>query len=427
MKNAILITVDCLRHDYAVKHMRFTRNFFGKHGTIFDGVFSQGPGTSASFPAILTSSYPLMYGGYPYLSKYRVLLSEVLKEYGFITIGLVPNPYLSSTFGYSRGHVFYFNYQDSGFWILSRIKPYFEIPKFVPPMTLNNLVYGRLPYVKSQFLTEHAMKIIRSIISMKTNRRFYLWLHYMDVHMPYAPSRRSLKTYGISMFKVRHLNRKSRLIKHDEDLLKRVYASCIFDVDASIKKLIEFLDETKLLDETLVIVTSDHGEELLETGDYGHYPKLTTRLLHVPLFAYPRFAEKSRISALKGLIDLAPSMLKSLGLPAKVTQWHGKPTLMTSQKDNFIIAECGHTRDSKFIKKHEIQYAVITERYKFVYWPNKNRMELYDLIKDPLEENDIAIENTDLTTMFLKLVNNHIKYENATYMREKVKRIKKRT
>lgn len=420
----MLITVDCLRYDYAVKHMCFVRRFFERYGTVFEKVFAHGPGTTVSFPAILTSSYPLMYGGYPYLSKYRVLLSEVLRKYGFITVGLVPNPYLSSTFGYSRGHTIYFNYMDSGFWVLGRVKPYFRIPKFVPTMFLKNVLYGRLPYVKAPFLTEHAMRILKSIVSSSLNRGFYLWLHYMDAHMPYAPSTKSLKAYGINMFDVRRLNRKPGLSKCDESLLKTAYASCVFDVDMSIKRLVEFLEDVKLLDETLVIITSDHGEELLETGDYGHHPKLTARLLHVPLFVYPRLTEKSRVDTLKGQIDLAPSILKILGLSVKVSRWHGKPTLLTLKGNDFIIAECGHTRKSEFVKRHEIQYALITERYKFVYWPNKNKMELYDLTRDPLEINNVAAENADLVASFLKLVNEHIRFERTADIREKIKRVR---
>jgi len=106
--NVILITIDCLRADH-VGSLGYARpttphiDAIARRGTIFTQALSNGPKTSASFPSILTSTYPLMYGGTAYLAEDRTSIAEVLKNHGYSTVAFHSNPFLSSSYGYNKG------------------------------------------------------------------------------------------------------------------------------------------------------------------------------------------------------------------------------------------------------------------------------------------------------------------------------------
>lgn len=108
MKNVILITIDCLRADH-VGCLGYDRpttpniDELAEAGVLFTQAFSQGSKTATSFPALLASTYPLMFEGYKRISEPRKMISEVLKENGYTTAAFHSNPTLSSYFNYDRG------------------------------------------------------------------------------------------------------------------------------------------------------------------------------------------------------------------------------------------------------------------------------------------------------------------------------------
>ena len=102
----LFITVDCLRNDYFLRFARFATSFFSRSGNLFANVYTHGVGTLAAFPAILTSTYPLMFSAYPGVGSTRQSLAEVFRSLGFYTVGLVPNPYLSTYSGIIEDLIF---------------------------------------------------------------------------------------------------------------------------------------------------------------------------------------------------------------------------------------------------------------------------------------------------------------------------------
>jgi arylsulfatase A-like enzyme len=108
--NIILITVDSLRADH-LGYMGYGKGIspnidkLAGESVVFNNAFAVGPVTPHSFPSILTSTYPLDYQGPRKIERPRKLISEVLKEKGFITAAFHSNAYLSNFFGYNRGSV----------------------------------------------------------------------------------------------------------------------------------------------------------------------------------------------------------------------------------------------------------------------------------------------------------------------------------
>ena len=423
IKYVFLITVDSLRYDYSKKYMTFMNNFFEKHGTIYNKVYTHGPGTPASFPAILTSSYPLMYKGYPYITRQRKLLSEVLKSNGFITIGIAPNPYLSRFFGYSRGYSIYLDEFNLFSWNSKKdiskktLKRIFktvlgndkaDVVKYLKHFAL----FGNPITISANKLTKISLEILkRTIKKTRGKKKLFMWIHYMNVHSPYFPSLKHMIKNNINIYDIIITNMKK--IKNDINdkiiqNLRKLYASCVQDTDTAIKTFIDHLNDYNILDESLIIITSDHGEELYETGSFGHPPKLSELILRVPLYVYPRM-DKKEINTLKGLIDLSPSILAITKIYKKISSWWGKPTLFSETENKYIIAESGHTDQSSYISREHFQYAIITERYKLIYKPYNGVVRLYDLSKSYMEQSLSLSANNDIVKELLNIIKNHIK------------------
>jgi len=100
-RNAILITIECVREDIA-RSIGFLENLKIK-GKKFPNAFSTSSWTCPSILSILTSTYPLMYNGNLKLQPPRKSISEILSEKGYVTLGFVYHPYLTKANGYGRG------------------------------------------------------------------------------------------------------------------------------------------------------------------------------------------------------------------------------------------------------------------------------------------------------------------------------------
>jgi arylsulfatase A-like enzyme len=114
MRDVLLITVDSLRADhlgmYGYDRQTSPRiDQLASGSLVFDRAFAHACATRPSFPTILTSTYPEMYGGYEMISNNRTLLSEAFNTGGYQTGGFHSNLYLSADFGYSKGYDEFFD------------------------------------------------------------------------------------------------------------------------------------------------------------------------------------------------------------------------------------------------------------------------------------------------------------------------------
>ena len=106
--NIILITVDSLRSDH-LGFMGYEKDIspnldnLAQESSVFNQAFAVGPVTPHSFPSILTSTYPLDFQGPKKIDRPRRVISEILKEHGFLTVAFHSNAYLSDFFGYNKG------------------------------------------------------------------------------------------------------------------------------------------------------------------------------------------------------------------------------------------------------------------------------------------------------------------------------------
>ena len=221
----------------------------------------------------------------------------------------------------------------------------------------------------------------------KINEPFFIWMHFMDVHYRYNPPDDYLKEVhgkSISTLKRAWLYSKmkfAKLSESEKEAIVSLYDGAIRYVDKQIGSLVKFLKEHGVLNTTYLIITSDHGEEFGEHGDYGHFkPKLYNELLHVPLIIYGPGISTNEIRCTTSLIDLAPTILDLLGIK-KATFMLGrslKPIMEGVEEDRPAISEI----------KDLISYQ--DNRYKLIVNIKTGHKELYDLENDPREQNPIT-------------------------------------
>ncbi len=421
IKNVILITVDSLRADhleiYGYKNLE-TPNIseLAADGIVFTNAYANSPGTPSSFPAILTSTYPMMYGGYEGLSTLRPYLPEILKNNGIYTIGINSNPYLSRRFGYHRGFNFFYDdifSRETG--IKGRIK---QGIKFI------ETILGSPPYTTGYVLN----KIAKTHIEKVKDRSFFMWIHYMDVHIPYAYKNRVKNI--LYRRRIRELNRtvievsQGKKLEIPEDMLSEIielYDEGIRRVDDIIGDLLKFLQKSGLMEDTLVMLTSDHGEEFMEHGGLCHMPKLYDELLHIPLIVNSPSLKRKRVDIIVDQLGIAPTISSVLGINGD-PRWLGR-SLLTKIEDKTLISEVSNTITSVKVNKKEWKISARNRRWKLHFYVKENRVELYDLLNDPLESRDLADRKREPVEELMKLVNDHMSLVQKTNFRdEKLKK-----
>jgi len=287
IKNIILITIDALRQDslgcYGYK--KNTSPFIdklAKQGIVFKNVFSTAPFTPPSFISLLTSSYPLRYGSYIPFPKKAISISEIFKKQGFSTSAFVSNVYTSRYYNFNRGFDYFQDYMT--YKKINKIKTSLK-EKLVERLNKTKLypfiekIYLCLKLFKKEIKpNENADKITNDAIKWlrkNKDKRFFMWLHYMDVHIPYFPPKKYRNISKKEMFNLdfkiqRAFRSRLKLSKKDIKKLKDLYDSCIRYVDDNIKNLASFLKKNNLYKDTLIVITSDHVEEFYEHGDFYH-------------------------------------------------------------------------------------------------------------------------------------------------------------
>ncbi len=219
---------------------------------------------------------------------------------------------------------------------------------------------------------------------------FFLFVHYFDPHAAYVDH--SGQDFGgpsgyegpVSSGLLFRELRKMQDEVGEADLaeLIRLYDSEIAYTDRQIGLLLDTLRESGQWDDTLIIVTADHGEEFLDHGRFGHAKSLFSELIHVPLvlkLPASSSAAPSVIDEPVALIDLYPTVLAVVGLEA-TTELEGRALLPLPPTGRTLFSETGRTRAAS---------AAMSGSLKLIQRPD-GRLQLFDLATDPGEKSNLA-------------------------------------
>lgn len=309
VKNFILVSIDSLRADrlgsYGNRNETSpTLDRLAAGGIRFTNAMSTTSWTLPSHMSLLTGRYVLSHG--VITEKDRLpeaipTLAEQLQRAGIVTGGVVSVPLLGKQYGFGRG---FDRYDD----------------QTIPSATW----FDALRDEPAPKVTELAEEWIRA----HRQDRFFLFLHYWDVHYDYIPPEPYDRLFdpdytgsvtGVEFFHDKSINR--RLPRRDIDHLLALYDGEIRWVDDHLSKLVGLLGELGIEDDTAIVVTADHGDEFFEHGYKGHGRTLYREVTHVPLIVHLPDSDGGRVDDTPvSLVDIMPTILDlaGVGVPAGV-------------------------------------------------------------------------------------------------------------
>jgi arylsulfatase A-like enzyme len=401
--NVILIVVDTLRADH-VSCYGYERNTtpnidkLAGAGILFKKAISAAPWTLPSVATILTSQYPCVLGirDRPVvIDKRYPLLTEVLKLYDYRTCGVFSHALLSPRLGFGRGFDVYDN-QTSPF---------------------------RREGISSPAVHQSALSFLREV----RGQPFFLFLHYFDPHYNYVlhseynyyPSYNGTVRSNhpiVDLWRMRH-----SLSADDLQYLVSLHDSEIAFTDEHIGKLLAGLKKQGLYDNSIIIVTSDHGEEFMERGWIGHCTTLYQELLHVPLIVKLPELNFRIVESPVGLIDVMPTVLRYLGykIPDGVEGRaldlsSGNPVTggpIFSETFNYILQkhqlpDVDEPRRSEPIALRSI----ILGSRKLIYDERKGLRQIYELSEDPIERKNLSGQASEQNRRVQVLLSRWLEY-----------------
>jgi len=411
--NILLIVMDATRarnlscYGY---HRPTTPNLdhFAKHSVIYELAISPAGWSLPSHASIFTGLYPSRHGAHDqhkYLSPHCPTMAELLCSYGYCTVAFCGNAYAGSATGLDRGFEQFNTLRN----------PAGSLAEINRKMTVGVAAVLGQRDAGARYTNQ---QVKSALYRLRANGRpFFMFIHYNEPHAPYRPPR-TYNRYlpdGVSPKEARRINQDrwkyfvepTLMDERDFEILTAMYDGEIAYLDFRIGQVLGWLEKLGILDNTMVIITSDHGENVGDHGMMGHAYCLYDTLVHVPLIIhYPReMATTGRVAHQVQTLDLLPTILAMLGDTSsgayRSLQGHD---LLSSAGRDFTIAEQMHPDLTTFHKRFpgadvsrfdRSLKMVRTDRCKYI-WDSNGQHELYDLQVDPNETRNIIAERQDI-------------------------------
>ena len=375
--NVVLIVIDTLGAEHVggfqnpglthTPHM----DRLAERGVVFTRAYAPAPWTQPSVASLFTGAMPSRHGLRALENRMHPeveTLAQALRPLGFATHAVVSNLMLKPQFSFDRG----FSSYD-----VSAVRGQEGISS------------ARVTSRSLAWLDRHA------------DARFFLFAHYYDPHYMYRHHPEFEQTAGyagplvpkLGMWELR--SRRASLTPADIDYLVGLHREEIAFTDAHIGRLLDALEERGLAEETLVILTSDHGEEIMRHGWIGHTRTLYEELLHVPMIvSLPGAIAPAVVEQPVSLIDIMPTVLELAGDREERSAWEGVSlaTLLTAGEPlpagRRLPAEVSFVPPSDEERAREkiaFKTSLLSDRWKVIHDLTTGSWELYDLETDPEE------------------------------------------
>lgn len=372
----VLIVLDCLRADhlgsYGSRYPLSPRlDEVAAESVLFERASSQASWTRPSLPSLLTGLYPSEHGlADAFQEGGGTVSAQVMSgEAESVAEGLAASGYRTALFGYQVQLSRNFNL-DQGFEVF-----------------LNKL--GQASNIRRRF---------QGWLAEDKERPFFAYLHFLDLHWPYCskgafgafdsdPESRNFcanwRALGDKL-----ANGEETLSPRDLVALRARYAEQMLELDGELGRMFDTMKAAGRWDETLIVVTSDHGEELFEHGGFRHGHSLYEELLHVPyLWKLPKSWNRPGAARVAGLVEtrsLAPTLLAAAG--AKIPERISAPSLLP-----WLLGQESVRAPAEFaVAESNGLFSVRDARYKLIVDTNKKTRQLFDLEADPGELRDLA-------------------------------------
>ena len=398
--NIVFIVLDTVRADHLSIYgyqRPTTPNLerWAKEGVVFDNAIAPAPWTLASHASMFSGLLPHQHGGdwaFP-LGESPWTLAEILKTQGYETAAFNANcSYGQRGWGYAQGFQIYED--NSSSWqhnlaitLVGRtlIQPVCRIVMHDEPLGRRN--------------ASELNHDIYSWFRKRSSHPYFLFINYFDVHAPYLSSPPYERLFGhMPASLIQKVNTTGGTIlteplRPDELIqLTGAYDNCLAYLDFQLDKLLRFLESMPAWKNTMVIVTSDHGEDLGERSMFGHGWDLHLQELHVPLIMLgPGIPRGERIQYLVGTRELFSTVLDFI--------FHGKapfhrrslsrfwrPGFRPQASDKVVVSE---RTPRPWRKLRPTSISLMTPQWQYIQ-NAKGEKEVYDWVHDPEEKNNLA-------------------------------------
>jgi arylsulfatase A-like enzyme len=347
-------------------------------GATFEWAFSSAPWTLPSHAAMFTGRWPwtLSSSFLTRLDGQYPTIAEELRDRGYLTAGFAAN-HIYGTYetGLARGFIRFEDYRLTP----RQIGLSSELGQMLSGkrsgLAIRSVHRSYAPTVNRQFL---------DWLPEPGGRPFFAFLNYMDAHVPYGTPPEW----------------EQRFVADPDPRVNR-YDAALAALDSQLGVLFDSLTARGVLNNTVVIVTSDHGEHLGDHGIDDHANSLYAQLLRVPLVVrFPgRVPNGRRIDQAVSTIDLAPTILDLAGLPANPgfvgrslrRFWDGPGVI----GDSVMFAQVDRSPLPKsWFRNHEGPlWSLLTQDYHLTLNPDSTK-ELFRYRIDPAEVRDLAPDST---------------------------------
>ena len=322
--NVLLIVLDTVRRDRLDLSGYDRATFpwltqFARDGAVFSRAISAAPWTMPSHASIFTGLFPSAHGAHhekKFLDEKLTTLAEILYANGWTTVAMSSNPWISRSSGMTQGFAI-----EKPVWM--------NVTE--PSASFAYRVAWNLGLLARDHSGRHTTNTwLRWLASQHDGRPFFAFLNYVEPHFPYhqLPDEH-LKTFTTNEIEEEKIVEASEAMMQAEAngerldgeqgvVVSDLYDSAIHYQGLLVEEAVEALRESGELDETLIVIVSDHGELLGEHDMFNHSRSLTEQLISVPLvMRYPaRIPRGMEIETPVTTAALMPTILDLVGLEA---------------------------------------------------------------------------------------------------------------
>ena len=394
MPNVLLISIDTLRSDHCSMHgyareTTPTLRSVAKEGARFDLAYAPSATTLPSHATMFTGLYPIAHRVIKnglILDEDHLTLAEILSAEGYETAGIASSFVLDAKFGVAQGFDFYDDdfKQKEATWAEREQWEGFELDG----------AFDR----RADFATDRAIAWLER--KRRGGQPFFLFVHYFDPHAPYAPP---------ASFAAKFAPEENSADEHSKTIA--LYDAEIAFTDEQIARLLAAVERLGLNANTILVITADHGEGLMQHGWPSHGIHIYEEAVHVPLiFRWPGKIDAAQVlDEPVSLADLMPTILTLTGSQMNDLAFQG--ITLSSALDGTESLDPQRTmylhrrhykgrhygKSVKMWAKGE-KFAVRAGKWKYIEGVEEGTKELFDLAVDPGETNNLADSFPDQLT-----------------------------
>jgi arylsulfatase A-like enzyme len=400
--NIILITIDAASADHfsCYGYSRETTpnlDRLAKRGVQFENAIAPSSWTLPSFASMFTGLFPHQHGadGASPLPKRFPTLAMALKSAGYQTVGFNANlSYGQASEGMAQGFDLYEDGSENLRQNLMRTLFGSAFVRFVSAR------FAQPDRPERQSAEEINRKVLRWF-PRRTRRPYFLFINYFDVHSPYFAPRPFAKRFGeLPDAIVRRMNsgiigtRFPAITPMEQASLVAGYDNSLAYADSQIEALMQFLAKSPDWSNTVVIITSDHGESFGEHGFFGHGWNLSRELVHVPLIILgPGIPAGLRVRSVVAtrklyatILGLAEGSTTASPSPSSLQNyWSGKRD--SAPEASAVVSEVDVP--TPYPRLQNAYISVTTPQWHWILDAH-GHTQLFDWVKDPTEKADLA-------------------------------------